>query len=86
VVDAAESQRVVRVPIRDLLNPANRFRVRSPMGYASPAFAVDGMLVWGFTGAVLAGLLVSSGWEVEWDHSDVRDLAAALATGGKECR
>lgn len=79
VVDPAESQRVVRVPLADLLNPANRFQVRSPMGYSSPAFQVDGMLVWGFTAGVLAGLFTAAAWELPWDETDVRDLTAALA-------
>ena len=79
VVDAAEADRVMRVQIRTLLDPDNRFQVRHPRGYQGPAFAVDGMLVWGFTGGILAGLLAVSGWETEWDTSDVRDLEASLA-------
>lgn len=78
VVDAAEAERVMRVPIRALLDPDNRFQVRHPLGYQGPAFAVDGMLVWGFTGGILAGLLAVSGWETEWDTSDIRDLEASL--------
>ncbi len=79
VVDTAEAERVVRVPIRSLLDPDNRFQVRHPLGYQGPAFAVDGMLVWGFTGGILAGLLAVSGWETEWDTNDIRDLEASLA-------
>ncbi|SNS51236.1 NUDIX hydrolase [Rhodococcoides kyotonense] len=79
VVDTAEAERVVRVPVRDLLDPDNRFQVRHPAGYQGPAFAVDGMLVWGFTGGILAGLLAVSGWETAWDTSDIRDLEASLA-------
>lgn len=82
VVDTAEAARVVRVPIRSLLDPDNRFQVRHPAGYQGPAFAVDGMLVWGFTGGILAGLLAVSGWETEWDTSDIRDLEASLAAVG----
>ncbi len=82
VVDAAEAERVVRVPIRTLLDPNNRFQVRHPAGYQGPAFAVDGMLVWGFTGGILAGLLAVSGWETEWDTHDIRDLEASLAAVG----
>ncbi|MRH85866.1 NUDIX domain-containing protein [Nocardia sp. SYP-A9097] len=82
VVSEHEASRVVRVPIADLVDPANRFVVRHPLGYMGPAFAVDGMLVWGFTGGVLAGLLAVSGWELEWDHHDVRDLQASLAAVG----
>jgi hypothetical protein len=80
----AEAERVVRVPVRDLIDPDNRFQVRHRAGYQGPAFEVDGMLVWGFTAGVLAGLFAVSGWEIEWDHRDVRDLDATLtrvATG-----
>ncbi|GAB2527188.1 NUDIX hydrolase [Nocardia heshunensis] len=82
VVSETEAARVVRVPIAELIDPANRFLVRHPLGYMGPAFAVDGMLVWGFTAGVLAGLLAVSGWETEWDHHDVRDLQASLAAVG----
>lgn len=87
VVDPAESQRVVRVPLADLLNPDNRFQVHHTLvGYSSPAFSVDGMLVWGFTAGVLAGLFTAAGWERQWDESDVRELAAAMAMVGNEPR
>ncbi|WP_085995604.1 NUDIX hydrolase [Nocardia transvalensis] len=82
VVSEAEATRVTRVPLADLLDPANRFVVRHPMGYTGPAFAVDGMLVWGFTAGVLAGLLAVSGWERDWDYHDVRDLQTSLAAVG----
>ncbi len=82
VVSEAEAARVARVPVADLINPANRFVVRHPLGYKGPAFAVDGMLVWGFTAGVLAGLLAVSGWEREWDPRDVRDLESSLAAVG----
>ena len=45
VVDSAEAERVVRVPVRELIDPANRFQVRHPLGYQGPAFLVDGMVV-----------------------------------------
>ncbi|MQY17942.1 putative Nudix hydrolase NudL [Nocardia sp. RB20] len=82
VVSETEAARVARVRIADLIDPANRFVVRHPLGYMSPAFEADGMLVWGFTAGVLAGLLAVSGWEREWDPHDVRDLQAALAAVG----
>ncbi len=82
VIDPAEAQRVVRTPLDTLLDPANRFRVRHPLGYQGPAFLVDGMVVWGFTGGILAGLLEMSGWEREWDRDDVRDLQTTLAQAG----
>lgn len=79
VVDPAEAARVARVPLHDLLDPDNRFQVRHSLGYRGPAFQVDGMLVWGFTAGILAGLFAVSGWEIEWDHHDVRDLDVVLA-------
>ena len=79
VVDPKEATRVVRVSLHELLDPDNRFQVRHRLGYQGPAFQVDGMLVWGFTAGVLAGLFAVSGWEIEWDHHDVRDLDVVLA-------
>ncbi|MEV6322044.1 CoA pyrophosphatase [Nocardia sp. NPDC051787] len=82
VVNESETERVVRVPLAQLLDPANRFVVRSTLGYRSPAFQVDGMLVWGLTGGILAGISKASGWDREWDHEDARDLETALAAVG----
>ncbi|WP_028478133.1 CoA pyrophosphatase [Nocardia sp. CNY236] len=82
VVDESETERVARVPLARLLDPANRFVVESPLGYRSPAFQVDGMLVWGLTGGILSGISKFAGWDQEWDQQDIRDLEAALAAVG----
>ncbi|MEU5406107.1 NUDIX hydrolase [Nocardia asteroides] len=82
VVDPAETERVVRVPLTELLDPAHRFMVRGSLGYQSPAFQVDGMLVWGLTGGILAGIIKTAGWERDWDRGDVRDLESSLAAVG----
>ncbi|MEV0297804.1 CoA pyrophosphatase [Nocardia sp. NPDC050710] len=82
VVNQSETERVVRVPLAELLDPANRFQVRGSLGYQSPAFQVDGLLVWGLTGGILAGIFKAAGWELEWDHNDVRDLESSLAAVG----
>ncbi len=76
-VDPAESAAVSRAPIADLADPENRFSLRHPSGFVSPAFALPGMLVWGFTAALLTLLLQLGGWEKPWDGSDIRDLDAA---------
>ena len=60
---------VHRVPISDLVDPANRCMVRHPSGYVGPGFLVAGMLVWGFTGALLDRLLDAFGWAQPWDRS-----------------
>lgn len=78
-VDLAETAAVARVAISDLADPGNRFQVWRPgTAYKGPAFAVDGMFVWGFTAGLLSVLLALGGWEREWDRSDVRDLELAL--------
>ena len=74
VVDPGEVARVERVPVAELVDPANRCRVRGPSGHAGPAFTVRGMLVWGFTAAVLDRVLELAGWARPWDPDDVREL------------
>jgi 8-oxo-dGTP pyrophosphatase MutT (NUDIX family) len=74
VGDPREVSRVARVPLADLADPANRFRVRHPAGYVGPAFGVAGMVVWGFTAALLDALLTAAGLARPWDVHDVRPL------------
>ena len=74
VGDPREVARVARVPLADLVDPANRFRVRHPSGYVGPAFGVAGMVVWGFTGALLDAVLEAAGLARPWDLRDVREL------------
>lgn len=77
-VDAVE-----RVPIAELVDPRNRLRLRGPGGYIGPAFRVRGLLVWGFTGRLLSGVLAAAGFERPWDRSRIEDLppdAYGLAT------
>jgi 8-oxo-dGTP pyrophosphatase MutT (NUDIX family) len=85
-VDPGETAAVIRVPVATLADPRNRFQVRHPSGYVGPAFDVAGMVVWGFTGGLLAALLHLGGWERPWDPTRVRDLdeAWAAARAGQE--
>jgi 8-oxo-dGTP pyrophosphatase MutT (NUDIX family) len=76
-VDLAETAAVARVPIAELADPANRFNVRHSSGWVGPAFGLPGMMVWGFTGGLLAALLALTGWARPWDETDVRDLDEA---------
>lgn len=74
-VDHAETVDVFRVPVADLLDPANRGVVRHRVGaqeVATPAFDVAGVVVWGFTAMVLDDLFDALGWTVPWQP--VRDL------------
>jgi 8-oxo-dGTP pyrophosphatase MutT (NUDIX family) len=75
-VDVAEVARVSRLPVAALADPANRFRVRHRSGWMGPAFRVNGMLVWGFTGGIVAKLLELGGWERPWDPDRVEPLPA----------
>jgi 8-oxo-dGTP pyrophosphatase MutT (NUDIX family) len=83
-VDPAECAAVARVPVAELIDPANRLRVRHPSGYVGPAFEVGGMLVWGFTAGLLDRLLELAGWALPWDPRRVREITAdGLLTPGQ---
>lgn len=86
VGDPGEVARVARVPLAELADPANRFRVGHPSGYVGPAFGVADMVVWGFTAALLDAILTTSGLARPWDLDDVRPLplpgARAVALPG----
>ncbi|TQN28697.1 NUDIX domain-containing protein [Haloactinospora alba] len=61
--DPAEVSGVARVPVGELAAPANQVRVREPDGGIRFAYRVRGMLVWGFTAAILRQLLELGGWD-----------------------
>jgi 8-oxo-dGTP pyrophosphatase MutT (NUDIX family) len=77
--DPREVAKVARVPLAELVDPANRFRVRHPAGYVGPAFGVAGMVVWGFTAGLLDAVLEAAGLNRPWDTRDVRPLAVLPA-------
>ena len=79
VVDYGESASVFRVPVADLLNPENRRTAVITNGsraHRSPAFLVNGVLVWGFTGIILNAVLDELGWALPWDES--REIVPAV--------
>jgi 8-oxo-dGTP pyrophosphatase MutT (NUDIX family) len=83
--DPAEVATVVRVPLADLANPANRVQVRHSLGYAGPGFEVAGLLVWGFTAGLLDVILRLGGWERPWESDRIvpvptRDLSLPPGT------
>jgi len=77
--DPGEVARVSRLRIADLVDPANRLQVRVRNGWLSPAFQVDGMVVWGFTAGVLSTLLDLAGWSRPWPTDRVEDLPGTSA-------
>ncbi|HEX4064207.1 MAG TPA: CoA pyrophosphatase [Streptosporangiaceae bacterium] len=72
--DPDEVAAVARVPIGEFADPANRLIIRHPSGHSGPAFRVGGMLVWGFTAALVSMLLTLGGWETPWDTGRIEDL------------
>lgn len=72
--DPAETAAVARVPVEELVDPANRLRIRHPSGHVGPAFRVGGMVVWGFTGGLLDRVLELGGWARPWSWETVEEL------------
>jgi 8-oxo-dGTP pyrophosphatase MutT (NUDIX family) len=73
-VDHRETVEVFRVPVADLLDPANRACTVHTAGsrtHRMPAFTVDGRLIWGFTAIVLSRLFDELGWATPWDSGRV---------------
>ena len=70
-VDHDESVEVFRVPVADLLDPANRGSTEMTFGgrvYRGAAFTVGGRVVWGFTALVLARMFDELGWTEPWNE------------------
>ncbi|ODQ93966.1 NUDIX hydrolase [Mycolicibacterium holsaticum] len=87
VVDQAETAVVARVPLRAFVNPENRimvYRKENTRRYAGPAFLLNEMLVWGFTGQVISAMLDVAGWARPWNTDDVRELDEAMALVGHD--
>jgi 8-oxo-dGTP pyrophosphatase MutT (NUDIX family) len=86
VVDETETAIVSRVPVRAFINPENRLMVyRGNLGrrWAGPAFLLNQMLVWGFTGQVISAVLDVAGWARPWDTCDIRELDEAMVLVGQ---
>jgi 8-oxo-dGTP pyrophosphatase MutT (NUDIX family) len=75
--DPGEIAAVVRVPVADLADPENRIVIRYPSGQSGPAFRVAGLIVWGFTAALLDRVLALAGLEQPWDTGRLTILTPA---------
>ena len=87
VVDESETAIVARVPVRAFINPENRlmvYRRENTRRLAGPAFLLNEMLVWGFTGQVISAMLDVAGWAQPWNTDDVRELDDAMALVGHD--
>lgn len=81
IVDPREAAIVARVPVRAFVNPENRlmvYRQQNGARFAGPAFLLNQMLVWGFTGQVISAILDVAGWAKNWNTDDVRNLDEAM--------
>jgi hypothetical protein len=78
-VDLAEVAHVALVPVAELSNPENRFRVVHPSGWFGPGFQVGELFIWGFTAGLLDRLLVLGGWTRPWDETRHRPLPSAVS-------
>ena len=82
IVSHAEVHAIHRVPIAELLDPEHRITVRHPRGgYQSPGFLIGpdhDVILWGFTGGIIARLFDFLGWTQPWDESRLRDLPSYM--------
>lgn len=70
IPQSGEVETVIRVPVRSLVDPANRSTSvlhRGRATHRAPAFVVEGTLIWGFTGILLDRMISRLGWEQPWD-------------------
>jgi 8-oxo-dGTP pyrophosphatase MutT (NUDIX family) len=74
VVDPAEVERVERVALSELLDPARRFTVAHPSGYRGPGFEAGGLFVWGFTALLLGAVFDLAGLSEPWDPQVERPI------------
>ncbi|MDO5740665.1 MAG: CoA pyrophosphatase [Ornithinimicrobium sp.] len=72
--DQREVARVLQPSVASLVEPSGRFQVGHPSGYVSPAWSVDGLLVWGFTAGVLDRILDLAGVAQDWVRTIRREL------------
>ena len=87
VVDESETAIVARVPVRAFINPENRimvYRKANTRRFAGPAFLLNEMLVWGFTGQVISAVLDVAGWAQPWNTHDIRELDDAMVLVGHD--
>ena len=77
VVDPAEVNEVLRVPLVELLAPEHRVTATHPLGYSSPAFLIGQdkeLILWGFTAGLVNKLFDHVGLTEPWDASVTHPL------------
>lgn len=94
VVDPAEVRAVLRVPVSWLVDPDHRVTAVHASGRFGPAFLLAGptgqggepgeeLLLWGFTGGIVARFLDHLGWSVPWDEDRHHPVPERMLDGGR---
>ena len=84
IVSADEVHAIHHAPISELLDPEHRVTVRHPNGYTSPGFLIGpdkDVILWGFTGGIIARFFDHLGWTRPWDPARVQDLPDYMLAG-----
>jgi 8-oxo-dGTP pyrophosphatase MutT (NUDIX family) len=79
-----EVHAVWRVPISELRDPAHRITVVGPRGWKSPGFLIGDdhdVILWGFTGGIVARLFEFLGWIEDLPGAPERELPAYMLGG-----
>jgi 8-oxo-dGTP pyrophosphatase MutT (NUDIX family) len=81
-----EVHAIYRVPIAELRDPAHRIRVRSPRhpGMIGPGFLIGpekDVILWGFTGGIVARLFQFVGWIEELPDAPIIELPDYMLQG-----
>lgn len=72
------------VSMADLVAPENRATWVYASGFDGPAFVIGDLFVWGFTAALLDGLVRLAGWEQPWDASRRLDVPERFLRGRRD--
>ena len=81
---ADEVHAVYRVPISELRDTAHRITVLGPRGWRSPGFLIGDdkdVILWGFTGGIVARLFEFLGWIEDLPYAPERELPAYMLAG-----
>lgn len=79
-----EVHAIHRVAIADLVDARWRRTIRGPSGWSSPGFLIGpdhDVVLWGFTGGIIARLLDFIGWSEPWDESLTAELPSYMFSG-----
>ena len=83
-VSPDEVHAVYRVPLSELRDPTHRITVSGPGGWTSPGFLIGpahDVILWGFTGGIVARLFEHLGWIEDLPDAPARELPPYMLVG-----